>query len=189
MYGNDPNHAAPQVSSALTEILGCLAVAISFRPLILPTMTVAFRVSLAFVFASIFASAVFAADDETKTDNGLISPAGETDLSEFIWKKRPILVFADSADDPKFIEQIALLEKRADALLSRDVVVLTDTDPKTLSDVRKKLRPRGFMLVIMSKEGRVQLRKPFPWDVREISRTIDKLPIRQREIREGTGGS
>jgi hypothetical protein len=64
------------------------------------------------------------------------------------------------------------------------VVVITDTVPEPISDLRRKLRPRGFMLVLMSKEGTVNVRKPFPWDVREISRSIDKMPIRQREIRD-----
>jgi hypothetical protein len=46
------------------------------------------------------------------------------------------------------------------------------------------MRPRGFMLVLVDKEGQIELRKPFPWDVREITRSIDKMPLRQREIRE-----
>ncbi|MEP4197560.1 MAG: DUF4174 domain-containing protein [Aliishimia sp.] len=105
-------------------------------------------------------------------------------MNEFVWKMRPIIVFADSEDDPAFIAQMEFLQDRVAPLLERDVIVLTDTDPSVLSPLRKKLRPRGFMVVILSKEGRVQLRKPFPWDVREISRSIDKLPIRQREIRD-----
>jgi hypothetical protein len=40
------------------------------------------------------------------------------------------------------------------------------------------------MLTLIGKDGEVKLRKPFPWDVREISRSIDKMPMRQREIRE-----
>jgi hypothetical protein len=36
----------------------------------------------------------------------------------------------------------------------------------------------------MVKDGTIYLRKPSPWDVREIGRTIDKLPMRQDEIRE-----
>ena len=39
-------------------------------------------------------------------------------------------------------------------------------------------------MVLIGKDGSVKLRKPLPWDVREISRTIDKMPVRQREIRE-----
>ena len=105
-------------------------------------------------------------------------------LREFRWKKRPVLVFADSADDPAFIEQLELLRARQATLLERDVVVLTDTDPDARAPLRLRMRPRGFMLVLVGKDGEIELRKPFPWDVREISRSIDKMPMRQREIRE-----
>ena len=114
----------------------------------------------------------------------VIVQAVDADLSEFVWKNRPVLVFADSKDDPAFIEQLALLSKRADDLALRDVVVIVDTDPAARSAVRLKLRPRGFMLALIGKDGGVKLRKPFPWDVREITRSIDKMPMRQREIRE-----
>jgi hypothetical protein len=147
-------------------------------------MTTARALSLAFVFTSLFASIGWSADGSEQAEDALIRPVGESDLSEFVWKKRPVVVFADSANDPAFIAQMELFDQRPDALVERDVVVLVDTDSSKLSPARKKLRPRGFMLVILSKEGRVQLRKPFPWDVREISRSIDKLPIRQREIRD-----
>lgn len=50
--------------------------------------------------------------------------------------------------------------------------------------MRQRLRPRGFMLVLIGKDGGVKLRKPVPWDVREISRSIDKFPLRQQEIRD-----
>ena len=64
------------------------------------------------------------------------------------------------------------------------MVVLTDTDPSGDSALRTKLRPRGFMLVLIGKDGGVKLRKPFPWDVRQLMRAIDSMPMRQREIRE-----
>lgn len=120
-------------------------------------------------------------------------PAAEADLAQFKWTHRVIVVFADSPLDPSFSDQIALLEKRPGALTERDVVVLTDTDPETRSAVRTQLRPRGFALVIVDKDGRVMLRKPAPWDLREITRAIDKTPLRQQEIRDAkeaarTGG-
>ena len=144
---------------------------------------------MAFVFAAFFATAASATDTSDNAADDLIRAAGNSDLSEFVWKKRPLVVFADSENDPAFIEQMALIESRPEALIERDVVVLTDTDPAARSPARLKLRPRGFMLAILSKEGRVQLRKPFPWDVREITRSIDKLPIRQRELREEKSGN
>ena len=165
------------------------SVAIGICLLILIGMTVAPLPILGFVFAALFPFSAIAEDTAEASEPELFQPADNSDLSEFIWKKRPIIVFADSENDPAFVEQMELLNARPEVLEERDVVVLTDTNPEVLSPVRKKLRPRGFMLVILSKEGRVQLRKPFPWDTREISRSIDKLPIRQREIRDAKGGS
>ena len=40
------------------------------------------------------------------------------------------------------------------------------------------------MLALIDKDGGVKLRKPFPWDVREITRSIDKMPLRQQELRD-----
>jgi hypothetical protein len=39
-------------------------------------------------------------------------------------------------------------------------------------------------LILIGKDGQVYLRKPLPWNVREISRSIDKLPQRQQEVRD-----
>lgn len=110
--------------------------------------------------------------------------ASAVSLAEFRWIARPVVVFADSPADPRYAEQLELLLARPDELVERDVVVLTDTDPSARSEVRLKLRPRGFMLTLIDKDGTVNLRKPTPWDVRELTRAIDKMPSRQQEIRE-----
>ena len=104
-------------------------------------------------------------------------------LDAFTWIKRPIVVFSDTPADPRFTEQLELLRAEAEALLDRDVVVITDADPAARSAIRTQLRPRGFQLVLIGKDGGVKLRKPFPWSVRELSRVIDKMPLRQHELR------
>lgn len=105
-------------------------------------------------------------------------------LDPFLWIARPVVVFADTPNDPRFVEQLDLLEARKGELFARDVVVLTDTDPEAETELRRRLRPRGFMLAIVGKDGQIKLRKPSPWDVREITRSIDKMPLRQQEIRD-----
>lgn len=115
--------------------------------------------------------------------------AAEIDLDTFKWIKRPIVVFADTPADPRYIEQMRLLAERPDALEERDVVIITDTDPAARSSVRTRLRPRGFQLAIIGKDGSVSLRKPSPWDVREITRAIDKMPLRQDELHRQRTGS
>ncbi len=139
---------------------------------------------LPIVLASFFALPAVAEDTAQTPEDAVFGQVDAKDLPQFVWKKRAIVVFADTDADPRFTEQIDLLRAGLPDLADRDVIVLTDTVPADKSDLRLKLRPRGFMLVIIGKDGGVKLRKPFPWDVREISRSIDKMPMRKREIRE-----
>lgn len=111
----------------------------------------------------------------------------DINIEDLLFVARPLVVFADSPADPLFVEQMELLADQFAALEVRDVILIVDTDPAARSAVRQELRPRGFALVLISKEGRVSQRKPSPWSVRELSRAIDKMPVRQQEIRDANG--
>lgn len=117
----------------------------------------------------------------------VITEAAEQQLSDFLWLARLVVVFADSPADPRFIKQMEYLEARPEDLVSRDVIVITDTNPAAKTPIREALRPRGFDLVLIGKDGAKYLRKPQPWDVREITRSIDKMPDRQQELDEERG--
>lgn len=120
------------------------------------------------------------ADSETFTP----IPAGEYQLEDFLWTARPLVIFADSPNDPRFIQQMEFLADQPEDLIARDVVVIIDTAPANASAIREDLRPRGFMLVLIGKDGEIYLRKATPWRVRELTRSINKMPIRQQEIRD-----
>ena len=139
------------------------------------------------VIAGLLGGSLAAAEGDVAPRTSIFLEGDVEDLSQFVWEKRPIIVFADSPNDSSFSLQMEYLNDRVEDLEKRDVVVLTDTDPSAQSALRTKLRPRGFMLVLIGNDGGVKLRKPFPWDVREITRSIDKMPMRQREIRERRG--
>lgn len=111
-------------------------------------------------------------------------PADGLMLDDFLWQKRPVVVFADTPEDPSFRAQMDYIARDIAALDERDVVVITDTDPAAETAIRKALRPRGFSVVILDKDGEVKLRKPLPWHVREIVRAIDKFPLRRQEIED-----
>ena len=146
---------------------------------------------LALVFMALLASGNTAA-----AENGAVPvldarDAIDVNLKDFLWVSRLVVVLADSPNDPRFVKQMEFLAARPAELEARDVVVITDTDPDARSSVRQDLRPRGFMLVLIGKDGKPYLRKPAPWDVREITRSIDKMPLRRQEIRDAqrSGGS
>ncbi len=112
----------------------------------------------------------------------------EVTLEDFLWTARPVVVFADTDADPAFQRQMELLRARPEPLADRDVVVIVDTDPGDPSDLRRTLRPRGFSVVLVGKDGRVIRRVPSPWDVREITGAIDRTPQGRQEIQERVRG-
>jgi hypothetical protein len=105
-------------------------------------------------------------------------------LADLLYVNRAVIVFADSPQDPNFVRQMELLARDRGDLALRDVLVIVDTDPSVVTDVRKAFRPRGFSLVLMDKDGKAMVRKPLPWDLREITHAIDKSPLRRQEVLE-----
>ncbi|MEZ5714430.1 MAG: DUF4174 domain-containing protein [Paracoccaceae bacterium] len=138
---------------------------------------------LSLVLLAFFAFPAIAQESPAATPPAPLDAGDVTDLSKFLWKNRVLVILADSPGDPRFAEQMDLIQARVEDLAERDVVVLIDTAPDEAGPLRDKFRPRGFMLVLIGKDGNVYLRKPRPWDVREISRSIDKMPIRREELR------
>ena len=111
-------------------------------------------------------------------------PAAEVVEADLLFLRRPVIVFADSPNDPAFVRQMELLKRYYAELDARDVILITDTDPATASSLRQKLRPRGFSLVLMDKDWKPMIRKPLPWDGREIVNSIEKMPIARSESLE-----
>ncbi|MFN6980087.1 MAG: DUF4174 domain-containing protein [Gemmobacter sp.] len=130
------------------------------------------------------AAPVVASDAQAQPGWGPVDATTGVTLDEYLYVRRPIVVFADSPANPQFIQQMRLLEAAPEALEERDVIVIIDTDPDARSAVRLQLRPRGFSLVLMDKDGSVALRRPSPRDMREIVATIDKFPLRRQEMLE-----
>jgi hypothetical protein len=108
--------------------------------------------------------------------------AAQPTLEELRWIARPLVIFADSANDPRFRQQLNMLAEREAELLDRDVVILTDTDPAARGPLRIQLRPRDFGLVLIDRDGTVVQRRPSPTTAREIINLIDRLPSRRQEI-------
>jgi hypothetical protein len=134
----------------------------------------------------LFALAVMAALYAPAAQAEAMKPlaASEFALPDLLYTSRALVVFAPAAEDPRFIRQMELLAIDNGDLAARDVVLIVDTDPAAKSAIRTQLRPSGFSLVILDKDGRTALRKPQPWSLREITRAIDKFPSRRGEMLE-----
>lgn len=140
------------------------------------------RILITAALAALPFAAVADTFEAWSADPTKVFTSDEVDLDDMQWQLRAVVVFGQGENDPLFLEQMELITAQIDDLVERDVIVIADTDPTVLSDLRRKLRPRAFMLALIGKDGGVALRKPAPWDVRELSRSIDKMPLRQQEI-------
>lgn len=110
--------------------------------------------------------------------------ADEDPLAQYLWEARPVIVFADSPKDPSYIRQMADFDRRKADIEDRDVVLLTDTDPAAKGPLRRALHPRGFMMILIDKDGEIKLRRPRPMAVDALTRMIDRTPLRQQEVEE-----
>lgn len=110
-----------------------------------------------------------------------LAAAAETPPLAELKGSRPVVVFADDPDDPKFVQQMMLLEALPEELEARRVVVLTDTDPAANGPLRQQLRPQGFGVVLIDVDGTVAHRRPLPASVRELVNFIDRTPSRRQE--------
>jgi hypothetical protein len=119
-----------------------------------------------------------------EAEPGTFFEGAEIVPQDLMWRARILVVFGNSPFDPNVEEQVTMLQSRIDDLIERDILVVVDTDVDTPSAIREQLRPRGFMLALVGKDGTVGFRKPLPWSVREITRSVDKMPLRIQEIRD-----
>jgi len=149
-----------------------------------------------FVFAAIFSAAAATAqtvpadrpDSEAATQlaEGELPflDAREIDVREYIWNHRLIVIMADTPDNPQFGQQLDEIRERAPEFVIRDVVVIFDGHPDEMSPLRRVMRPNGFMVAIIDKDGEVKARRPSVRSGRELMAVIDKFPLRRQEILE-----
>ncbi|MGY6549750.1 MAG: DUF4174 domain-containing protein [Roseinatronobacter sp.] len=131
------------------------------------------------------AQAAAAADPAPDPNTELLFlDARETDVRDFIWERRLIVIMADTPDDPQFNRQLDALRDRAMDFVERDGVVIFDAHPADRSPLRQVLRPRGFMTAIIDKDGEVKARRPAVRSARELTAVIDRFPTRRQEVLE-----
>ncbi len=135
------------------------------------------RFVAAVALAAILALPVCAADAAQTNAEKHAPPA----LNDLLWVARPLVVFADTPNDPRYLQQMSLLAENPAALEERLVIVLTDTDPNANGPLRRQLRPRGFGAILIDTDGSIVQRRPAPTTVREFSGMIDRLPSRRQE--------
>ena len=118
----------------------------------------------------------------------------QVDLKQYQWEKRLILLFAPSAEEQAYREQVVVLEG-SEGLLERDLLIahLFETgsgqlgDEVLSEDEAAALRSEyevgdGFTFILIGKDGTEKRRSQEVVQVDDLFTQIDSMPMRQREM-------
>ena len=125
------------------------------------------------------------------------SQAIEFKLSDYQWQHRILLVFASSTDSSQYRQQMQIWQTDAAGTSDRDLKLVqilgtgeSQVDGRSLSSASaKRLRqqfgitPEAFAAILVGKDGTEKQRSQTPIDLAVLFRTIDSMPMRQREMR------
>lgn len=117
------------------------------------------------------------------------------ELSDYLWQRRPLLLFAPSESDPRLLETMRRIEASLCDFMDRDIVLgrIVTEGTSTLDghvvdteQVRQLVSEFGigsdsFSVVLIGKDGSVKLRVANVPDLQAIYAVIDGMPMRARE--------
>lgn len=124
----------------------------------------------------------------------------EASLERYKWKKRPLLLFSPSADNPAYLRQKDSVQAAAQGLRERDMVVveLVGQDKVYIDGALQRRRqsralrerfqvpPESFAVLLVGKDGTEKSRNTAPVGLEEIFNRIDQMPMRRQEMRRDT---
>ena len=105
-------------------------------------------------------------------------------LAAHRWRSRVLVVFARSADDSRLTEQKQLIASMGTGAEKRDLVlveVIGSTSQAQLMRSHLGASDEEFAVVLVGKDGGPKLSSSQPIAADELMRTIDAMPMRQRE--------
>jgi hypothetical protein len=117
------------------------------------------------------------------------------ELSDYLWQRRPLLLFAPSESDPRLVETMRRIEASRCDFMDRDIVLgrIVTEGTSTLDghvvdteQVRQLVSEFGigsdsFTVVLIGKDGSEKLRVANVPDLQAIYAVIDGMPMRARE--------
>lgn len=128
------------------------------------------------------------------------STAAASELDDYLWNSRPLLLFAPTDNDPRLVETLQRIEASRCDVVDRDMVigVVVTKDNSTLdgqpigADESQALKSRfavgenTFTVLLIGKDGGEKLRVNEVPDLSAIYAVIDGMPMRNREASSGS---
>ena len=109
-------------------------------------------------------------------------------LAAFRWRRRVVLAFASSAEDPRLLDQRRVLLGLTEGVNERDLAFVAVADRTSgaadaAADLRRRfhVEPRAFAVILVGKDGHEALRRDRPIAAAELSAVIDAMPMRRDE--------
>ena len=120
-------------------------------------------------------------------------------LDDYLWKQRPLLLFAPMANDPRLVETQKRIEASRCDFVERDMVLgrvvsegdstldgqVVDTDEARRLIARYAVDENAFTAVLIGKDGGEKFRVNGVPDLDGIYAVIDGMPMRQNEANDG----
>lgn len=120
-------------------------------------------------------------------------------LKAYLWKNRPLILFAQSPDNPAYLGFHHNLTAQNDEIIDRHMVIIEifenglvridgDLDKHLNADsLRRRFSAQKGQLtsILIGKDGGLKLRQKGRLHLGEIFSVIDRMPMRQQEMRNG----
>lgn len=124
------------------------------------------------------------------------------ELSDYLWQRRPLLLFAPTDSDTRLVETMRRIEASRCDFTDRDMVLglivaegtsTLDGDVVDTDQAQRLLSEFGidadsFSVVLIGKDGGEKLRVNNVPDLQTIYAVIDGMPMRGREMSADPGG-
>ena len=123
------------------------------------------------------------------------APAMAAELNDYLWERRPLLLFAPTESDPRLVETMRRIEASRCDFVDRDMVLgrIVTQGASTLdghvvgtNQAQRLISKFGistgsFSVVLIGKDGGEKLRVADVPDLQAIYAVIDGMPMRARE--------
>ena len=123
------------------------------------------------------------------------------ELSDYLWERRPLLLFAPTESDPRLIETMRRIEASRCDFVDRDMVLgrivtegtstldghVVDTNQAQRLVSQFGIGANSFSVVLIGKDGGEKLRANDVPDLQAIYAVIDGMPMRGSEMSADPG--